>query len=170
VSKPPRLPPSRKEKIQKLILVILVPVALVATGGAAWEYQRYAEGGRHLALADAYLHQADAAPAERERLTQRAVEELEKCLAVYPYYTQAYEMLASIAYERGDRRGMIAIYKRGVQSLPGNGQLHLELGKQLLLDGNPREALVHCQKAAELLAPGDPEVEKLRQMCVAALS
>lgn len=149
--------PARKglQRLQIGVMILLVPLALFLGIPAYQDYRNFQEAGKLLMQADELSH---------EGKVKEALEACEKCVALYPGFYEAYELMASLNYSRSDRHLAIESYERGLKVLPEHGELHLGLAQMLFLEKRYPEAQEHARKATELL-PGDPRPGHLVQSC-----
>lgn len=141
------------QRFQIGAMVLLIPVALMIGVPALKNYLAFQEAGQHLLKADELTHQGKV---------QEALVELEKCVELYPGFYEAYELMASLNYDRLDRSRAIDAYHRGLKALPDHGELHYGLAQLLYLEKRYDEAIEHGNLAQASL-PGDVRVEHLVQ-------
>ncbi|MDP8214533.1 MAG: tetratricopeptide repeat protein [Candidatus Euphemobacter frigidus] len=84
----------------------------------------------------------------KEGRTDEAIRLLEKALAQHPDFPDFFLYLA-LAYEKkGEPEAAIAALERGLAVVPGDGRLHLELGRSLSAGSLDREKALHHLQAA----------------------
>jgi tetratricopeptide (TPR) repeat protein len=147
--------PDRLHRLKVLALALLVPAALLLGLSSFQEYRVFQQATEHLLQADAL--------AEQEK-PREALIELEKCVAAYPGYYEAYNLMASLHYHEQNYEAAVHAYKRGLEALPDHGLLHLNTAEMLIYAKRPAEALPLAERAAQLL-PGDPRPSQLIQRC-----
>lgn len=147
--------PDRLHRLKVLALALLVPAALLLGLSSFQEYRVFEQATEHLLQADAL--------AEQEK-PREALIELEKCVAAYPGYYEAYNLMASLHYHDKNFEAAVHAYKRGLEALPDHGLLHLNTAEMLIYAKRPAEALPLAERAAQLL-PGDPRPSQLIQRC-----
>lgn len=147
--------PDRFHRLKTLTLAILVPAALILGFFSFHEYRVFQQATEHLLLADTLAEQNK----HREALI-----ELEKCVAAYPQYYEAYNLMASLHYLEQNHESAVRAYKRGLEAMPDHGLLHLNTAEMLIYAERPSEALSFAEQASRLM-PGDPRPAQLIQRC-----
>ncbi|MGI5844067.1 MAG: tetratricopeptide repeat protein [Candidatus Xenobium sp.] len=147
--------PDRLHYLKILALVILIPAALLLGFSSFQEYRVFQQATEHLMQADTLAGQ------EKPR---EALLELEKCVAAYPGYYEAYNLMAALHYHEQNFEAAAHAYKRGLQALPDHGLLHLNTAEMLIYANRHAEALPFAERAVQLL-PGDPRPSQLIQRC-----
>lgn len=100
-------------------------------------------------------------PATWTGRVRRSVTTLAQCLLLLTLaetaragFSRSFERQADASLAGGDAAGAIALYRRGIQLVPGNAGAHASLAEALLLSGQPAAARAEFALAASL-APGD---------------
>ena len=144
----------KKKKLQRLeilFVIVALPLALVWGSRSYEEWTRFQQADQLFREGDALLHQGKL---------DEAVGSLEKCVAIYPEFYSAWEMLGATYHMRLDHQKELDAYQRAVAVLPDNGLLQRELGTVYHELGDHKKELEHLTLAQKYL--GKDEVFTLR--------
>lgn len=157
---PLEMEPDRFHRLKMMALAVLIPAALLLGYHSYLEYQAFK-------LATVHLEQA--ALLSDQNQNQAALNELEQCVAAYPEFYEAYNLMAAVHYQNQDLNEAAKAYRRGLAAMPEHGLMNLNLAEVLVAQQAYSEALTFAQKASQLL-PGDDRPGMLIQKCNAGMT
>jgi tetratricopeptide (TPR) repeat protein len=139
------------QRLEMLVVALILPLALVWGSRSYAEWNRFQQADQLYREGDALFHKGQ---------TEQAIACLERCVAIYPEFYSAWEMLGATHHMRRDHAKEVATYQKAVAALPDNGLLHRELGTAYHMVGEHRKELESLTVAQRLL--GQDEVFTLR--------
>lgn len=134
---------------KRLLLEILIGLILIGGVYLGWRrpWDREGEALKHLEQAEHYYHQDQH---------EKAIQELEQALKIYPALHQARIMLADIHAAHNRQKEAFALYDEGIRLYPNEPQLYYE--KAMLLTSSPnQEEVVKLMKRYLELKPNDKQ-------------
>jgi tetratricopeptide (TPR) repeat protein len=149
----------RIDRWERRALPVLV-LAAVATGAHGYaRYQRLQEATERFERGDAAWDHGE---------TARATGEFTAALRVEPTYFPAREALATIAWQKGDRQGCLALLREGVRRQPRSVAAQRALGETYFLMHDFPAAIPPLEEA-ERLQPDRHRGPSLLETCRQAL-
>ncbi len=132
---------------KRRLQTVQIGILLVLVGLAAWL------GWPALQLVDRYNRAEDHLVRGRDLLfhdqAEEAIQELEKCIALYDEWLGPWDALGTAYQHLGQLEQCEATYRRGLEVLPENAQLYRDLGLVQLAQGRTVEARESFGKAVQ---------------------
>lgn len=157
---PLEMEPDRFHRLKMVALAVLIPAAMLLGYHSFLEYQAFQVATTHL---------EQAALLGDQNQNQAALNELEHCLAAYPEFYEAYNLMATLHNQSQDLDGAAKAYRRGLAAMPEHGLMNLNMAEVLVAQQDYAEALTFAQKASRLL-PGDDRPGMLIEKCNAGMT
>jgi tetratricopeptide (TPR) repeat protein len=149
----------RKDKIDRLVFLCLVPLVLASAAHAYGRYQRHKEALQRFAQGDREWDRGKIDAAERE---------FSAVLSLDPGFFPARDALSILAWQRGDMKRAVELLREGVRLDPRNAQAHYSLGETLFLMHDFKAAIPPLE-VAERLRPTPKGSPSLLATCRTAL-
>lgn len=118
--------------------------------GRSDEAEQWALKGLQIAPARADLYSLLADLYIRQSRVDEAKKALQKTLELDPKHPNVHDRLGMLQDQSGDRESARKTFEAGLELSPNNAGLHLLLGRLLLDAGQPKDAIVHLQRACQL--------------------
>lgn len=134
------------QRLELLIASVVLPLGLVWGGQAFFEWSAFRQAEQHFLEGQRQLAKGELQP---------ALENLEKCLGIYPKYHGAWTALGVSHHMLGDHVKELETFRRAVDVIPNNGEFHRDLATAYHETGNHQKELEHLTIAQQHLGANE---------------